>query len=103
LKLVDAATCGLREIYRVGFGYKKSGVLLMALQPKGTIQAALFDDPAEQAKSAKLMQVMDSINRRMGKGSLTIAASGTRQRWAMRRDRKSPNYTTEWGELPVAK
>lgn len=102
LKLVNAAIQGLGEIYRMGFGYKKSGVLLMALQPKGTSQAALFDDPAEQAKSAKLMQVMDSINRRMGKGSLTIAASGTRQRWAMRRDRKSPNYTTEWGELPEA-
>lgn len=102
MKLVNAATRGLREIYRIGFGYKKSGVLLMALQPKGTIQAALFDDPAEQAKSAKLMQVMDNINRRMGKGSLTIAASGTRPRWAMRRDRKSPSYTTEWGELPVA-
>ena len=102
VRLVNAATRGLREIYREGFGYKKSGVLLMALQPKGTIQAALFDDPTEQTKSAKLMQVMDSINRRMGKGSLTIAASGTRQRWAMRRDRKSPNYTTEWGELPVA-
>lgn len=101
-KLVNAATRGLREIYRIGFGYKKSGVLLMELQPKETIQAALFDDPTEQAKSAKLMQVMDSINRRMGKGSLTIAASGTRQRWAMRRDRKSPNYTTEWSELPEA-
>lgn len=102
VRLVNAATRGLRAIYRMGFGYKKSGVLLMELQPKGTIQAALFDDPAEQAKSAKLMQVMDSINRRMGKGSLIIAASGTRPRWAMRRDRKSPNYTTEWSELPVA-
>lgn len=81
VKLVNAATQGLREVYRMGFGYKKSGVLLMALQPKGLIQAALFDDPAEQAKSAKLIQVMDSINRRMWKGSLTIAASGTRQRW----------------------
>jgi DNA polymerase V len=102
VKLVNAAIRGLGEIYRMGFGYKKSGVLLMELQPNGTIQSALFDDPTEQAKSAKLMQVMDSINRRMGKGSLTIAASGTRPRWAMRRDRKSPNYTTEWSELPVA-
>lgn len=100
--LVNAAIRGLREIYRMGFSYKKSGVLLMGLQPKGTIQAALFDDPTEQAKSAKLMQVMDTINRRMGKGSLTIAATGTKKRWAMRRNRKSPNYTTEWGELPVA-
>lgn len=102
VQLVNAATRGLREIYRMGFGYKKSGVLLMELQPKGLVQAALFDAPAEQAKSAKLMQVMDSINRRMGKGSLTIAASGTRQRWAMRRDRKSPNYTSDWDELPIA-
>lgn len=101
-KLVNAAVRGLGEIYRMEFNYKKSGVLLMGLQPKGAIQAALFDDPTEQAKSAKLMQVMDSINRRMGKGSLTIAASGVQQRWAMRRDRKSPDYTTDWSELPVA-
>ena len=101
-RLVSAAILGLKTIYRTGFGYKKSGVLLMGLQPKGTIQAMLFDDPVEQAKSARLMQVMDSINRRMGPGSMTVAASGTRKHWAMRRDRKSPNYTTEWGELPVA-
>jgi DNA polymerase V len=77
-------------------------VLLMGLQPKGTIQANLFEGPTGHTKSAKLMEVMDTINKRMGKGSLTIAASGTNQRWAMRRERKSPSYTTEWNELPVA-
>ena len=35
-------------------------------------------------------------------GNMTIAASGTQQRWAMRRDSKLPNYTTDWDELPVA-
>jgi DNA polymerase V len=49
-----------------------------------------------------MMWIMDAINRKMGQGSVTIAASGIRQRWAMRRERKSPNYTTEWDELPVA-
>lgn len=101
-KLVNAAVRGLKEIYRSGFRYKKSGVLLMGLQAKGTIQATLFDDPVEQEKSASLMRIMDAVNRRMGQGSLTLAASGIRQRWAMRRDRKSPNYTTDWNELPVA-
>jgi len=101
-KLVSAALRGLRAIYRSGFQYKKSGVLLMGLQPKGAVQATLFDDTAAQEKSEKLMQVMDSVNRRMGKGSMTIAASGTKQRWSMRRDSKSPNYTTDWDELPVA-
>jgi DNA polymerase V len=102
IKLVNAALHGLRQLYRPGFKYKKSGVLLMGLQAKGEVQASLFDDPVRQDKSDKLMQVMDSINRQLGKDSITIAASGTKQRWFMRRDKKSPNYTTDWNELPIA-
>jgi len=74
----------------------------MGLQPKELVQATLFDDTAKQAKSASMMSVMDSINRKMGKGSMTIAASGIQHRWAMRREGKTPNYTTDWNELPVA-
>ena len=99
---VKAALMGLKAIYRTGYRYKKSGVLLMGLQPRNMIQATLFDDPAKQARSDSRMHVMDAINRRMGQGSLYVAATGIRQRWAMRRDRKSPNYTTEWSELPIA-
>jgi len=88
-------TQGLKVIYRSGFRYKKSGVLLMGLQSKGTVQVTLFDDPAKQAKSDNMMSVMDAINRKMGQGSMTIAASGIQHRWAMRRDRMSQNYTTD--------
>lgn len=101
-KLVNAAIKGLNEIYRADYRYKKSGVLLMALQPKESIQPTLFDDPVEQFRSDNLMRVMDSINQKMGQGTLTIAASGISQQWAMRRENKSPNYTTEWVELPEA-
>lgn len=100
--LVNAAIAGLKAIYRGGFRYKKSGVMLMGLQPKGSIQPSLFDEPINQAKSDNLMHVMDAINRKMGKGSVGIAASGLRHGWAMRRDKKSPNYTTDWSDLPVA-
>jgi DNA polymerase V len=102
IKLVNAALAGLKSIYRSGFHYKKTGVLLMGLQPKGSIQPTLFDDPVAQARSDSLMNVMDAINHKMGHGSIGIAASGIHQRWAMRRESKSPNYTTNWDELPVA-
>ena len=102
-KLLKASLIGLKSIFRSGYRYKKSGVLLMGMQPKGSVQATLFDDTAMQAKSASMMCVMDSINRKMGNGSMTIAASGIQQRWAMRRERKTPNYTTDWNELPVAR
>jgi hypothetical protein len=55
----------------------------MGLQPKQAVQATLFDDTAAQEKSEKLMHVMDSVNRRMGKGSMAIAASGSKQRWTI--------------------
>lgn len=99
-KLVAAALKGLKTIYRSGFRYKKSGVLLMGLHPKSTIQPTLFDDPIEQSASSRLMQVMDAINQKMGQGKLSIAASGICKPWAMRREGKSPNYTTDWKELP---
>ena len=100
-KLIRAAIQGLEAIYRSGFNYKKTAVLLMGLQAKTSMQATLFDDPAEQEKSDSLMRVMDAINHKMGKGSVTTAASGINQRWAMRRENKSPNYSTDWNELPV--
>lgn len=103
MKLITAALMGLKAIYRSGYRYKKSGVLLMGLQSKGMVQATLFDDAAKQNKSDNMMSVMDTINRKMGQGSMTIAASGISQRWAMRRDRISQNYTTDWNDLPVAR
>ena len=101
-KLVHASLLGLRAIYRSGFHYKKSGVLLMGLHPKADMQRTFFDNAEQQARSDRLMNVMDAVNRKMGAGSLTIAASGTKQLWSMRRGRKSPGYTTDWGELPLA-
>lgn len=103
IKLVHAAIAGLKAIYRPSYRYKKSGVLLMGLHPKANLQASLFDEPQESSKASGMMSIMDEINRKMGKGSLTIAAAGVRPRWAMRRESKSPDYTTDWAELPVVR
>lgn len=101
MELTGAAIKGLKEIYRSGFHYKKSGVLLMGLQSKGSVQATLFDDPDKKAKSVNMMHTLDAINKKMGKGIVTLAASGIKHSWAMRRERQSPNYTTDWLELPI--
>lgn len=100
--LTGAALDGLDKIYRAGFYYKKSGVMLLGLQGKGTVQATLFDDTEKQAKSTLMMSTMDAINRKMGKGCVTLAASGIQQRWAMRRGSHSQNFTTDWNELMKA-
>lgn len=102
-KLVKAAVTGLRRIYRPGYRYKKSGVLLMGLEAKGCQPQDLFEDPVEKERADTRMRVMDEINRRMGKETITLAVSGVKKRWAMRRELKSPGYTSDWNEVPKAR
>ena len=101
--LVKAELFGLKQIYLPGYQYKKSGVMLMGLQPKEVTQDNLFDEMTiSDAKSDIRMKVIDDINRKMGKDTIAFAGSDTRRSWAMRRERMSPNYTTRWYELVKA-
>jgi DNA polymerase V len=103
LTLTSAALKGLKQIYKTGFKYKKAGVILNLLGDKPTMQQSLFDDMEVKGKSAGLMKAMDSINSRFGNAAIKTAASGTKQDWKMRSSNRSPNYTTRWDELPVAR
>lgn len=74
----------------------------MELTAKTQRQETLFDNVSARDKAAKTMAVMDSINRVWGRGTLRSGAAGMSQRWAMRSENRSPRYTTQWEELPVA-
>jgi DNA polymerase V len=103
LSLTNAALNGLKKIYRSGFRYKKAGVIFNLLSDRPTVQQSLFEDIETKGKSADLMQAMDAINNRFGNAMIRSAASGTQQAWRMRSGNKSPNYTTQWNELPVVR
>lgn len=103
LTLTSAALKGLKQIYKTGFKYKKAGVILNLLADKPTMQQSLFDDIEVKGKSAGLMKAMDSINSRFGNAAIKTAASGTKQDWQMRSGNRSPNYTTQWDELPIVR
>jgi DNA polymerase V len=95
----------LRRIYRPGFGYHKAGITLMELRPRSNRQFSLFDGQggAGDARSDRLMTVLDGINQRYGRGSLRLAAEGVDRTWQMRRGNLSPCYTTDWSGLAVVR
>ena len=106
LTLTSTALKGLKQIYKAGFKYKKAGVMFNLLADKPTVQQSLFDDMEVRGKSAGLMKAMDSINSRFGNAVIRTAVAGTKetkQDWQMRSGNKSPNYTTQWDELPVVR
>ena len=95
----------LRRIYRPGFGYHKAGVMLLDLRPVANRQFSLLDGQggAGDARSDRLMAVLDGINQRYGRGSLRLAAEGVDRAWRMRRGNLSPGYTTDWSGLAVVR
>lgn len=103
IALTRVAITGLKQIYKEGFRYKKAGVIFNLLSDKPKAQQSLFEDMESRGKSANLMQAMDKLNDRFGSGSIRLATTGTRQAWQMKRENRSPNYTTKWDELPIAR
>ncbi len=101
-RLLAAALQGLREIYREGFHYAKAGVILSELSAQGTDTLDLFSMPEDTERQDRLMQALDAINGRYGKGAMAPGVAGLRnpRSWSMRQGNKSPAYTTSWAELP---
>ncbi len=102
LRLVKAARFLLQRLYRPGFLYQKAGILLSALQPARTQQGQLFG-PAEDGRRARLMTVMDTLNRELGTDTLVLAGAGIERGWRMQQGKRSPRYTTHWAEIPLAR
>ena len=102
--LSRAALAGLKKIYRPGYAYAKAGVMLVELSGRNLQPADLFADRDSAEKRSRLMKTMDAINRRYGRNTLGPGISGMtgRRVWSMRRGNKTPAYTTDWSELPIA-
>ena len=102
--LVSHAMRGLKRIHKPGYRYQKAGVMLMELSDPKTSQPDLFSHVSTQdrQKSQRRMETLDHINRKMGRGTLRLAAEGFQHTWKVRTDYPSPRYTTRWAELPIA-
>lgn len=103
--LVQAAVMGLRTIYRPGFNFIKAGVMLLDLQDRSIEQGELDLEP-ESAARGDLMGALDRLNERFGRGTVLLASAGLEGKertWSMKQNLLTPQYTTRWEDMPVAK
>lgn len=97
--IIAAATRCLDAIWRSGHHYQKAGVMLGDFFSQGIAQLNLFDDNPPRVNSEMLMQMIDGLNRKKGKGTLYFAGQGIEQPWQMKRAMLSPRYTTRASDL----
>jgi len=101
--LLQAALQLVPLLYRPHKRFAKAGVLLQDLQPEQQLQHHLLAPlpAAEQQRREALMQSIDRLNRRYGRGSVQWAACGLTPAWMMRREQLSRAATTRLSDLPT--
>lgn len=111
--IVATAVRAVEAMYRPGFNYAKAGVMLVDLRPQGQQQGELdlfgagpMTASPDGARSPRLMGALDTLNRRFGKGAVSVASAQhqTRhQQHAGRQLRRSPRYTTRLEDVAVVR
>lgn len=103
--IVRSAVDGLRRIYEEGYELIKAGVILIDISDSTIQQNELDVGEASKDRSA-LYGALDKINMRYGRGTLHLASTGlepSNARWGMKQERRTPRYTTNINEIPVAR
>ena len=99
MQIISTAKNIIQSIYRKGYQYHKAGIMLLNLQPKALQQGLLFP-PKQQSKRKQLLEAIEEIRSAYGPESAFLAAQGIQRKWEMKRNYRSPRYTTNWQEIP---
>lgn len=98
MELIHYAGIALKEIYREGYWFKKSGVIVTEIVPERQVQLNLLDT-VDREKHGRLMEAVDGLTDRFGRGKVWVAAQGVNNSWQLKSEFKSPSYTTRLNEI----
>lgn len=109
VEIVRECKRGLDSIFRDGFKYKKGGVILGGIIPENQVQQNLFVESSYD-KMKNINNLLDSVNHKFGRNKLHLAVQGNTatfgdaaEKWQMRREHLSKNYTTNLNEIITLK
>lgn len=110
IDIVKAAAHCAEGIYRPGFSYKRAGVIVMSIDSGPGIQTNFLDFDADRFQKIKhLDQVVDRLNKVNGTETIVLGSQqypgkgrgdkSPKFEEAIKREFKSPNYTTRWSDI----
>ena len=88
------------RLWRDGFRYSKTGVMITELLPETTRQPALWGD-LDRERRERVWRTMDKLYATLGRDTIRVLGAGPRDAaWKLRAEHRSPRWTTRWDELP---
>ena len=105
-EIIHSALQGLQAIFRSGYNMAKAGVMLMDLQSDAVVQEELDFEEEDSRDRGKLMESLDELNNRFGRGTVLMASAGLqgdKRAWSMKQERRTPAYTTRLSDMPTVR
>lgn len=96
--IIRVAMAGLERVYRSGFAYSKAEVLLLGLCQRNQCSGDLFA-AVQPSETSQVMDVLDQINSKWGRGTIRPGRVQLAPDWGMRREMMSQSYTTRLDQL----
>ena len=97
IELANFAIEGLKKIFTPNLSYKKAGVITMGLTPENKRQLSFFEN--SNPKHQKLMQAIDTVNKKVGSHKVKLASQDLKKTWKMKQNHLSPKYTTKLSDI----
>jgi DNA polymerase V len=99
-ELIHYAIIALKKLFREGYSYKKSGIIVSEVMPATGQQTGLWDN-TDRPKNKKLIEAIDKINEKAGIEKVKYAVQGDEEKWKMRQKKLSPHFTTKWSDILI--
>ena len=101
IEIVKTALIGLKDIFKQGYKYQKTGIILSSLS-NADGNKNLFSSTKED-KINVLMKSIDKTNYRYGRSTLSLASAGVNKKLNMKKQHLSKIDTADFNCLPTIK
>jgi len=112
-EIVNVAIRILDTIFHKGIRYKRAGIMVSGISSANAVQPDLFTfNPDRRKKFQEISEAVDVINHRIGADTVVLGSQQYREKGedgrsikfvnAIRRAKKSPDYSTRLGALTVS-
>ena len=99
IEIIKASARITKQIFKSGYLYQKAGVLLSGFYSQGEEPVDLFSGSCKVRED--LMETIDNINARFGGDTIKVASEQHFGTWTQKKEKCSPNYTTNINTLLV--
>ena len=103
IELIRQSLFALKHIYKKGYKYKKTGIILSKLDDVDVYRKNLFSSINNEEKRKKLMSVIDHTNIRYGRHALSVARARLKKERNIKIQYSSKINTTRLNFLPTVK